>query len=133
MEFIEKNCCTNDREIKMRRFLSCCRMKTTVSKFLSQDLKYHYHLGAYCYRIHFRTMGKFFKIPRCVWYSYGCLKSFTYLRAINQLLMILLKVDIPGPSKHRSQCSQSAIRWITGPPMEELEKVPKELKGTATL
>jgi hypothetical protein len=25
------------------------------------------------------------------------------------------------------------IAWITGPPMEELEKLPKELKGTATL
>jgi hypothetical protein len=23
--------------------------------------------------------------------------------------------------------------WNTGPPMEELEKVPKELKGSATL
>jgi hypothetical protein len=52
----------------------------------------------------------------------------------------MLKKDIaiscetmPGPSKHRSGCSQSAIGWITGPPMEELEKVPKELKGTATL
>jgi hypothetical protein len=32
-----------------------------------------------------------------------------------------------------SGCSQSAIGWITGPPMEELEKVSKELKGTATL
>jgi hypothetical protein len=31
------------------------------------------------------------------------------------------------------QCSQSAIGWVTRPPMEELEKVPKELKGTATL
>ena len=40
---------------------------------------------------------------------------------------------MPGPSKHRSGCSQSAIGWITGPPMEELEKAPKELKGTATL
>jgi hypothetical protein len=39
----------------------------------------------------------------------------------------------PGPSKHISGCSQSAIGWITGPPMEELEKVPKELKGSATL
>jgi hypothetical protein len=39
---------------------------------------------------------------------------------------------MPGPSKHRSECSQSAIT-VTGPPMEELEKVPKELKGTATL
>jgi hypothetical protein len=25
------------------------------------------------------------------------------------------------------------FRWITGPPMEELEKVPKEIKGSATL
>ena len=40
---------------------------------------------------------------------------------------------MPGPSKHRSGCSQSAIGWITGPPMEELEKVPKELKGSANL
>jgi hypothetical protein len=38
-----------------------------------------------------------------------------------------------GPSKHRSGCSQSAIGWITGPPIEELEKAPKELKGSATL
>jgi hypothetical protein len=30
--------------------------------------------------------------------------------------------------KYRSGCSQSSIEWITGPPMEELEKVPKELK-----
>ena len=34
-----------------------------------------------------------------------------------------------GPSKHRSECSQSVIGWIIGPPMEELDKVPKELKG----
>jgi hypothetical protein len=40
---------------------------------------------------------------------------------------------MPGPSKHRSGCSQSAIGWITGLPMVELEKVPKELKGLATL
>jgi hypothetical protein len=36
-----------------------------------------------------------------------------------------------GPGKHRSGCPQSAIEWITGPLMEELEKVPKELKGSA--
>jgi hypothetical protein len=40
---------------------------------------------------------------------------------------------MPGSNKHRSGCSQSAIGWITGPPMEELEKVPKELNVTATL
>jgi hypothetical protein len=39
----------------------------------------------------------------------------------------------PGPGKHRSGCSQSAIGWNTGSPMEELEKEPKELKGSATL
>jgi hypothetical protein len=36
-------------------------------------------------------------------------------------------------NQHRSGCSQSAIGWITGPPMEELEKVPKKLKRSATL
>jgi hypothetical protein len=40
---------------------------------------------------------------------------------------------MPGSNKHRNGCSQSAIGWITGLPMEELEKVPKELKGSATL
>jgi hypothetical protein len=40
---------------------------------------------------------------------------------------------MPGPGKHRSGCSQSAIGWIIAPPMEELEIVPKELKGSATL
>jgi hypothetical protein len=40
---------------------------------------------------------------------------------------------MPVPSKYRSGCSQSSIGWNTGPPMEELEKVPKELKGSATL
>jgi hypothetical protein len=40
---------------------------------------------------------------------------------------------IPVPGKYRSGCSQSSIRWNTGPPMEKLEKAPKELKGSATL
>jgi hypothetical protein len=40
---------------------------------------------------------------------------------------------MPVPGKCRSGCSQSAIGWNTGPPMEELKKVPKELKGSATL
>jgi hypothetical protein len=37
------------------------------------------------------------------------------------------------PGKHRSGCSQSAIGWNTGPPMEDLETVPKEPKGSAIL
>ena len=36
---------------------------------------------------------------------------------------------MPVPGKYRSGCSQSAIGWNTGSPMEKLEKVPKELKG----
>jgi hypothetical protein len=40
---------------------------------------------------------------------------------------------MPVPSKYRSRCSQSAIGWITGPPMNELENVPKELKVCASL
>ena len=39
---------------------------------------------------------------------------------------------MPVPGKHRSGCSQSGIEWNTGPPME-LEKLPKELKVSATL
>ena len=38
---------------------------------------------------------------------------------------------MPVPGKYRSGCSQSSIRWNTGPPMEELERVLKELKGFA--
>ena len=37
-----------------------------------------------------------------------------------------MPVTVPG--KYRSRCSQSTIGWNTGPPMKELEKVPKELK-----
>jgi hypothetical protein len=37
------------------------------------------------------------------------------------------------PGKYISGCSQSFIGWNIGPPMEELEKVPKELKASATL
>jgi hypothetical protein len=37
------------------------------------------------------------------------------------------------PGKYGSGYSQSFIGWSTSPPMEELEKVPKELKGSATL
>jgi hypothetical protein len=40
---------------------------------------------------------------------------------------------MPVPDKYRSGCSRSSIGWNTGPPMEELEKTPKELKGSATL
>ena len=40
---------------------------------------------------------------------------------------------MPVSGKYRSGSSQSSIRWNTEPPIEELEKVSKELKGSATL
>jgi hypothetical protein len=40
---------------------------------------------------------------------------------------------MPVPGKYRSGCSQSSIGWNTGPLMKELGKIPKELKGSATL
>jgi hypothetical protein len=40
---------------------------------------------------------------------------------------------MPVPGKYRSGCPQSSIGWIIGPLMKELEKAPKELKGSATL
>jgi hypothetical protein len=40
---------------------------------------------------------------------------------------------MPVLGKYRSGCSQSSIGWNTGSPRKELEKVPKELKGSAIL
>jgi hypothetical protein len=37
------------------------------------------------------------------------------------------------PGKYRSGCSQSSTELNTGPPVVELKKVAKELKGSATL
>jgi hypothetical protein len=48
------------------------------------------------------------------------LLSCTYLSILSYLSRTLF---------HKSWLSQSAIGWITGPPMEEQEKVTKELRG----
>jgi hypothetical protein len=40
---------------------------------------------------------------------------------------------MPVLGKYRSGCSQSSIRCSTGPPLDNLEKAQKELKGFATL
>jgi hypothetical protein len=73
--------------------------------------------------------------------KYWDISQYTVIsQEISTLIFIRKDPDVavscetmPGPSKHRSGCSQSANGWITGLPMEELEKVPKELKGSATL
>jgi hypothetical protein len=36
---------------------------------------------------------------------------------------------MPVFGKYRSGCSQSSIKWKTGPPMEKLEKTHKELRA----
>jgi hypothetical protein len=36
---------------------------------------------------------------------------------------------MPVLGKYRSGCSQSSIGWNTKPPMEEIDKVPKEPRG----
>jgi hypothetical protein len=40
---------------------------------------------------------------------------------------------MPVLGKYRSGFSQSSIEWNIGPPMKDLEKIPKELKESATL
>jgi hypothetical protein len=42
-------------------------------------------------------------------------------------------VKLPGAWQTQKWMLTVAIGWNTGPPMEELENVPKELKGSATL
>jgi hypothetical protein len=39
---------------------------------------------------------------------------------------------LPVPGKYRSGCSQSSIGWSTWSSMKEVEKVPKELKGSCS-
>jgi hypothetical protein len=47
---------------------------------------------------------------------------------------IAVSCDVmPVSGKYRSGCSQSSIGWNTGPLMNELEKVPKEVKRSVTL
>jgi hypothetical protein len=51
-------------------------------------------------------------------------------RACWQELVIAVSLEaLPVPDKYRSGCSQPSIGWSTGSPMEEPEKVSKELKG----
>jgi hypothetical protein len=45
----------------------------------------------------------------------------------------LSKGSLKNFYKCRSGCSQSSVGWNTEPLMKELEKAPKELKGSATL
>jgi hypothetical protein len=71
-------------------------------------------------------------LKRPLWKSQSSLQKGRDPPVENQCHTVSLKV-VSGPSKHRSGCSQSVSGWITGLPMEELEKVPKKLKGSATL
>jgi hypothetical protein len=85
----------------------------------------------------------FWHVWWCPWWKQSFYKmhpiiSFQMLTPLHTLARLCWKdpdiavsfQSMPGPSKHRSGCSQSAIGWITWPPMKELEKVPKKLKGS---
>jgi hypothetical protein len=57
--------------------------------------------------------------------------QFFLLKSLPDIALSLEAMSVPG--KYRSGCSQSSIGRNTGLLMKELEKVPKELKGSATL
>ena len=57
-----------------------------------------------------------------------CQKDFAD-RTLIELSLVRL---CPVPGKYRSGCSQSSVGWNTGPLMEDLEKITKELKGSAS-
>ena len=61
--------------------------------------------------------------------------TFAYARKVLLIVpdIALSCKSMPMPSKYRSGGPQSSIGWIIGPLMEELEKVPKELKRYTTL
>jgi hypothetical protein len=58
---------------------------------------------------------------------------YNFIHLGNKIFTFISCEAVPVPGKYRSGCSQSSIGWNTGPPMEELDKVSKELKGSATL
>jgi hypothetical protein len=64
-------------------------------------------------------------------YYYSCIQYIRNPGATSLMLKKKVKRDTKG--KYRSGCSQSSIRWNTRPPVEKLEKAPKELKVSATL
>ena len=80
-----------------------------------------------------------FKIPLfiyCVLYVY--MHTYPYAFWANHMVLDKKYLSfscepMPVPGKYRSGCSKSSIGWNTGPIMKELEKVPKELKGSSTL
>ena len=101
-----------------------------------ETLRMHYDFATMFLVIPFSTQSEGFSFKSTQW-SVPII-SFQTLTPLHTLARFCWKdPDIAvscetrqGPSKHISGCSQSAIGWITGLPME---KVPKELKGTATL
>jgi hypothetical protein len=70
-------------------------------------------------------MGHNESIAKRKTHSFDCLHKETGIPVSCEAIQV--------PGKYRNGCSQSSIGWNTGPPMEELEKVAKELKGSATL
>jgi hypothetical protein len=55
--------------------------------------------------------------PDTIAYASKVLLTETYIAISCQAM--------PVPGKYRCGCSQLSIGWNTGPPIEELEKIPK--------
>jgi hypothetical protein len=102
--------------IKYATYISLFFIYTTFSVSLSMVLHFSFVCVLLC-----EILGALIVIPQIL---------FTVIR---RNINIAWKIGILILLGHRSGCSQSANGWITGLPMEELEKVPKELKGSATL
>jgi hypothetical protein len=75
----------------------------------------------------------------CVWWlimgwipRWGSLWRFTSQICWKDPDIAVSSEAIPMPGKYISGWSQSSLGWNKWPPMEDLGKVPKELKGTAT-
>ena len=62
-----------------------------------------------------------------------CQQDFDDRTLIQLSLMSYVLCLMPVSVKYRSGCSQSSLVQNTGPPMEELEKIPKEVKRSAIL
>ena len=90
---------------------------------------------AACYSLPFHSMGFMFISEMCRSQSQhsAVVLALVFPSAHKSRFNTSMCEAMPVPGKYRRGCSQSSIGWNTGSPVKELEKVPKELKGSATL
>jgi hypothetical protein len=67
------------------------------------------------------------------WKEPRCLSTEKLIQKMWYIYPMEYYSAIKNENKYRSVCSRSSNGWNTGPLIKELQKVPKELKGSATL